>query len=218
VSFGEDGRRGRPFVVAAPSGTGKTTVCRAALERDPRLRFSVSHTTRKPREAEGNGVDYHFVTSEEFGELVKADAFLEYAEYGGNLYGTSWVALEEPLTEGWDLVVEIEVQGARQFRERVRSACFIFLLPPDMASLGERLRGRGTDSEETIARRLAIAEQELQAIEFFDYAVVNREVDQAVSDLLEIVDAERSGRAPGARERHGRSAVFKKWSADVDGA
>ena len=147
MSSGSDGRRGRPFVVAAPSGTGKTTVCRAALERDPRLRFSVSHTTRKPREGEREGIDYHFVRSEEFGELVRTDAFLEYAEYGGNLYGTSWVALEEPLAEGWDLVVEIEVQGARQFRDRVRSACFLFLLPPDMGTLRERLRGRGTDSE-----------------------------------------------------------------------
>ena len=216
MSPGEAGRPRRPFVVAAPSGTGKTTVCHAALERDPQLRFSVSHTTRKPRDGERDGVDYHFVTSEHFGELVKKDAFLEYAEYGGNLYGTSWAALEDPLAEGWDLVVEIEVQGARQFRDRVRSACFIFLLPPDMSTLGDRLRGRGTDSEETISRRLAIAEQELLAIEFFDYAVVNHDVDQAVTDLLEIVEAERSGRTSRARESHGRAAVFKKWRGGVD--
>jgi guanylate kinase len=203
-------------VVAAPSGTGKTTVCRAALQRDSRLRFSVSHTTRKPRDGERDGVDYHFVSTEGFVELVKADAFVEYAEYGDNLYGTSWAALEEPLASGWDLIVEIEVKGAAQFRERRRDACFIFLLPPDMDALGDRLRGRGTDSEETISKRLAIAEQELLAIEFFDYAVVNRDVEQAVVDVLEIIHAERSGRTRGARERHGRARVFKNWRGAAD--
>ncbi len=210
------GRRGRPFVVAAPSGTGKTTVCRAALERDPRLRFSVSHTTRKPREKEHDGVDYHFVSSEQFHELVKSDAFLEYAEYGDNLYGTSWEALEGPIAEGWDLIVEIEVKGARQFRERRRDACFIFLLPPDMATLGDRLRTRGTDTEETIAKRLAIAEQELEAIEFFDYAVVNDDLDTAVGGVLEVIEAVRSSHTSGARERYGRSAVFKAWRSAAD--
>lgn len=209
--------RGRVFVVAAPSGTGKTTVCRAAMARDPRLRFSVSHTTRPPREGERDGIDYHFVSPGAFGELVKAEAFVEYAEYGDNLYGTSWESLEQPLTAGLDLIVEIEVKGARQFRERRRDACFIFLLPPNMAALGERLRGRGTDSAETVAKRLAIAEQELEAVEFFDYAVVNDQVEQAVDEVLEIVEAERSGRTQQARERHGRPAVFKKWSARVDG-
>ena len=203
-------------MVAAPSGTGKTTVCRAAVERDSRLRFSVSHTTRRPRDGERAGFDYHFVTTGQFWELVKADAFLEYAEYGDNLYGTSWDALEEPLAAGWDLIVEIEVKGARIFRERRRDACFIFLLPPDMETLGERLRGRGTDSEETIAKRLAIAEQELEAIEFFDYAVVNVEVEQAVAEVLEIVEAERAGRTASARERHGRAGVFKNWRSPAD--
>ncbi len=207
---------GRPFVVAAPSGTGKTTVCRAALERDPRLRFSVSHTTRAPRPAERDGVDYHFVPASRFQELVQQDAFLEYAEYNGNLYGTSWASLEEPLAAGWDLLVEIEVKGARQFRERRRDACFVFLLPPSMDALRDRLRGRGSDDEETISKRLAIAEQELEAIAFFDYAVVNREVDQAVADLLGIVEAERAGRTAEARERHGRAQVFKHWRGAAD--
>lgn len=211
--------RGRPFVVAAPSGTGKTTVCRALLERDSRLRFSVSHTTRRPRAQESDGLDYHFVSTEEFHELVKADSFLEYAEYGDNLYGTSWEALEGPLAEGWDLIVEIEVKGARQFRERRRDACLIFLLPPDMATLRERLRGRGTDSEETIAKRLAIAEQELEAIEFFDYAVINDDLGTAVAGVLEVIEAERGGHTTAARERYGRASVFKLWrgGADRDG-
>ncbi len=212
--------RGRPFVLAAPSGTGKTTVCRALLERDPRLRFSVSHTTRKPREKERDGLDYHFVSTEHFHELVTSDAFLEYAEYGDNLYGTSWEALEGPMADGWDLIVEIEVKGAWQFRERRRDACFIFLLPPDMATLRDRLRARGTDSEETIAKRLAIAEQELEAIEFFDYAVVNDDLDAAVGSVLEVIEAERIGHTAEARERYGRSAVFKAWrrAADPDRA
>jgi guanylate kinase len=216
VSEEGDRPRGRPFVVAAPSGTGKTTVCRAALERDGGLRFSISHTTRPPRQGEQDGVDYHFVTPDRFRELVKQDAFLEYAEYNGNLYGTSWEAIEQPLARGWDLLVEIEVKGARQFRERRRDACFIFLLPPSMEVLRERLEGRGTDTPETIAKRLAIAEQELEAIEFFDYAIVNRDVDRAVEELLEIVAAERRGRTREARERHGRAAVFKSWRGSAD--
>ena len=210
------GARGRPFVIAAPSGTGKTTVCRALLERDPRLRFSVSHTTRKPRENERDGIDYHFVDNERFRELVTSDAFLEYAEYGDNLYGTSWEALESPLAEGWDLLVEIEVKGARQFRERRRDACFIFLLPPEMATLRDRLRERGTDTEETIAKRLAIAEQELEAIEFFDYAVVNDDLDTAVGSVLDVIEAERIGQTAEVRERYARSAVFKAWRRATD--
>lgn len=210
---GEGARRGRPFVVAAPSGTGKTTVCRAAIERDPRLRFSISHTTRSPRPGEREGVDYHFVSGERFREMVEADAFVEFAEYNGNLYGTSWEALEAPLAAGWDLIVEIEVKGARQFRDRRRDACFIFLLPPDMPTLRERLRTRGTDSDDTIAKRLAIAEQELAAVEFFDYAVVNDRLESAVEAVLEIVRAERAGRTTGVRERHGRAAVYPHWRA-----
>ena len=210
------GARGRPFVIAAPSGTGKTTVCRALLERDPRLRFSVSHTTRKPRENERDGIDYHFVDNERFRELVTSDAFLEYAEYGDNLYGTSWEALEGPMAEGWDLLVEIEVKGARQFRERRRDACFIFLLPPEMLTLRDRLRARGTDTEETIAKRLAIAEQELEAIEFFDYAVVNADLDTAVGSVLEVIEAERAGHTAEVRERYARSAVFKAWRRAAD--
>ena len=210
------GARGRPFVIAAPSGTGKTSVCRRLLERDSRLRFSVSHTTRKPREKERNGTDYHFVTTERFRELVTSGVFLEYAEYGDNLYGTSWEALEEPLSEGWDLIVEIEVKGARQFRERRRDACFIFLLPPEMQTLADRLRGRGSDSEETIAKRLAIAEQELEAIEFFDYAVINDDLETAVASVMAVIDAERLGQTAAVRERFGRSSVFKLWRRTAD--
>ncbi len=210
-------RRGLPFVVAAPSGTGKTTVCRLALERDSNLRFSVSHTTRAPREGEQNGVDYHFVSLEEFNDLISRQRFVEYAEFNGSFYGTSWEALEEPLAAGQDLLVEIEVQGAGQLRERRPDACFVFLLPPTMAALGDRLRGRATDSEETIQRRLAIAEIELAAIAFFDYAVVNDDLEEAVEAVLEIVHAERNGDADAVRERHGREEAFKRWQRRDDG-
>ena len=208
--------RGIPFVVAAPSGTGKTTVCRRAIERDPRLHFSVSHTTRPPRAGERDGVDYHFVSAEKFRELVECSVFLEYAEFNGHLYGTSRDALERPLAEGLDLIVEIEVQGARQLRERRLDACFLFLLPPSLGALGDRLRARGTDSAETIAKRLAIAENELREIEYFDYAVINEDLDRAVDTVLEIIQARRAGHGEALELRHGSAAVFQRWREALD--
>ncbi len=204
-------RRGIPFVVAAPSGTGKTTVCRAVLERDPEVHFSVSHTTRTPRPGERDGVDYHFVSAEAFRRGVDAGEFLEHAEYAGRLYGTSWRSLEDPLARGHDLLLEIEVQGARQVRDRLADARFVFLLPPSMAVLEERLRSRGTDSEESVQRRLAVADRELEAVAFFDYAVVNDDLEQAVADVLEIIAAERAGRGAELAARFGRDAVLGRW-------
>ena len=207
----EEPRRGTPFVVAAPSGTGKTTVCRAVVQRDPAVRFSVSHTTRKPRTGERDGVDYHFVSTDEFRQKVDAGDFLEHAEYAAHLYGTSWEALEAPLAQGSDLLLEIEVQGAAQVKERLAEAGFIFLLPPSMRVLEDRLRGRGTDSEEVIAHRLALADRELDAVRFFDYAVVNDEFEVAVDSVLEIIAAEREGRAGELLERYARDAVLAGW-------
>lgn len=206
-------RRGRPFVVAAPSGTGKTTVCRAVLALDAGIRFSVSHTTRPARAGERDGVDYHFVSDRAFREGVDAGDFVEHAEYAGRLYGTSWRSLEEPLTRGWDLLVEIEVQGARQLRERLTDAVFVFLLPPSMAVLEARLRGRGTDSDDAVERRLAVADRELEAVHFFDYAVVNDDLDTAVEALLSIIRAERRGANGDVRLRYGREGVFDAWKA-----
>jgi guanylate kinase len=206
-------RRGIPFVVAAPSGAGKTTVCREALERDSRMRFSISHTTRPPRAGERDGVDYHFVSDREFRLAVDDDQFLEHAEYAGRLYGTSWQSLRDPLAAGFDLLLEIEVQGARQVRDRLEEARFIFLLPPSMKELERRLRGRGTDRCDAIERRLAVADQELSAVHFFDYALVNDALEDCVAALLEIVAAEREGRVEQARARHGRRAVFERWQA-----
>jgi len=209
-------RIGIPFVVAAPSGTGKTTVCHAIRERDPLVDFSVSHTTRAPRSGEVEGVDYHFVSAAEFRRLVEAGAFLEHAEYGGQNYGTSWEALRVPLEErGHDVLLEIEVQGAAQVKERRADACFIFLLPPSMQVLEQRLRGRGTDTAEAIDRRLALADRELEAIRFFDFAVVNDDLEETVEAVLEIIRAKREGpgaRLDRARARWDRKAVFEAWS------
>jgi guanylate kinase len=204
-------RTGIPFVVAAPSGTGKTTVCRAVVQRDPQLRFSVSHTTRPPRAGERDGVDYHFVSAKDFLRLVEGGTFLEHAEYNGRLYGTSAVALQELLDAGWDVLIEIEVQGAAQIRERRRDARFVFLLPPSLDVLEEWLRSRGTDDDEAVAKRLALADREVAAAELFDYAVVNDDLEETIEAVLAIVRAERRGRTEGVRARHGREEVLARW-------
>jgi guanylate kinase len=212
---GKAKRRGVPFVVSAPSGTGKTTVCRLALEQDPGLVFSISHTTRKPREGERDGLDYHFVGDDEFRELVASGAFVEHAEYAGRCYGTSWSSLEAPLEAGLDLLLEIEVQGAAQVREAREDARFVFLLPPSMPILEQRLRGRGTDSDEVIAARLALSQHELEAVRFFDYAIVNDVLDESVAALLEIVAGERNGEVGELRARYGREVVLEAWRGDA---
>ena len=205
-------------MVAAPSGTGKTTVCRACVERDPLLEFSISHTTRAPREGERPGVDYHFVSPADFRNMVERSDFLEHANYGGENYGTSVESLRLPLEDrGHDVLLEIEVQGAAQLRDRRRDARFIFLLPPSMKVLEERLRGRGTDSAEAIDRRLGVADRELEAVRFFDYAVVNDDLERAISAVLEIIAAEREGSQAAldaARAAHAREQVHAAWSAD----
>jgi guanylate kinase len=196
------------FVVSAPSGTGKTTVCRAVVERDPRIVVSVSHTTRAPRPGERDGVEYHFVSPAEFRRLAEEGAFLEYAQYHENLYGTSWQALEAPRAAGRDVLLEIEVQGGAQVRGRLPEARLVFLVPPSFDDLEKRLRGRGTDGEEVIQKRLAIAHQELQAVVRYDYVVVNDDLSRAVEAVLEIVRAERAGRGAEVIGRHGRAAVL----------
>ncbi len=199
--------------MSAPSGTGKTTVCRRAVERDGHIQFSISHTTRAMRPGEQDGHDYHFVTRDEFRRLVAEGAFIEHAEYAGNLYGTSWRSLDGPLGEGRDLLLEVDVQGALQLRERRADARFVFLLPPNRGELERRLQGRGTDSPEAIARRLAVVDAELRAVHAFDYAIVNDEVERAADALLAVIAAERSGDTRAVRERLGRARVVSSLAS-----
>ena len=200
-------RAGIPFVISAPSGTGKTTVCRALVARDPGVVLSVSHTTRRPRAGEEDGVAYHFVDEPEFLRLVDAGAFLEHARYSGHRYGTSWAAIDAPLGRGLDVLLEIETQGARQVRARRDDACLIFLLPPSLAELERRLRGRGTDADPEIARRLSIARAEFAAAPIFDAVVINDDLERAVAEVQQVVAQARSGGRAAAGEAHSLAAL-----------
>ncbi len=178
---------GRLYVIAAPSGAGKTSLVKALLEREPRMRFSVSYTTRKPRANEIEGVDYHFVTLERFQDMVARNEFLEYAQVFDNFYATGVEAVERALARGELLLLEIDWQGARQVRSRLPSAHSIFILPPSRGALEQRLKDRSTDSSAVIARRLRDAGADIAHWTEFDYVVVNDRFDQALSDLVAIV-------------------------------
>ncbi len=178
---------GRLYVVAAPSGAGKTTLVKALMQREPRLRFSVSYTTRAPRPNEVDGRDYHFVTQSRFAEMVAGDEFLEHAQVFDNFYGTDLRAVQSALREGQLLLLEIDWQGARQVRARLPAARSIFILPPTRRALEERLRARSTDSESVIQRRLRDAAHDLSHWTEFDYVVINDQFEQALEDLLAIV-------------------------------
>ena len=177
----------RVFVITGPSGVGKGTLIRLLRERVPELALSVSATTRAPRPGEEDGVDYHFLSDAEFARRVNVGEFVEWAEYSGRRYGTLRSELQRHLDEGRPVVLEIEVQGARQVRGAMPEAVQIFIEPPDREALKDRLVGRGTDDPDAIARRLAVAEEELAAAGEFQYRVVNDRLDQAVARLVEIV-------------------------------
>lgn len=204
---------GSTFVISAPSGTGKTTLCGRLLAQDSNLRFSVSHTTRPPRKGETEGDDYHFVSEARFKELVREDAFLEFARYAGNLYGTSFAGIEDSLKLGFDILLEIEVQGAAKIRASNFDAIFIFLLPPSMKVLDQRLRDRGTDSDEVIERRLKEGSPEISMASMFDYAVINDDLREAVANVRQIIDAERTGDTSAVRTAFGIEGVLSRWLA-----
>jgi guanylate kinase len=186
--------RGLLFVVSAPSGTGKTTVVEHLVEQTPRLRQSISFTSRPARAGERDGVDYNFVSPESFKEMVAQGAFLEWADIFGHSYGTSRASTEQTLASGTDLVLVIDVQGARQVRSQVPDAVGIFVLPPTFDALAMRLRGRNKDSPEAIARRLVTARREVDAVNDYEYVVVNDELDRCVEEVYAIVTAERAKR------------------------
>ncbi len=178
---------GQVFVITGPSGVGKGTLIRALLHRIPDLELSVSATTRQPRPGEQTGVDYHFLTPEQFEERVRAGEFLEHAAYSGNRYGTLRSELERRLRDGAPIVLEIEVQGARQVRQAMPDAVAVFIAPPSREALRARLMGRGTDSTEQVEARLRTADEELQARPEFAHAVINDRLEEAVEELTEIV-------------------------------
>lgn len=178
---------GRLYVVAAPSGAGKTSLVKALMEREPGIQFSVSYTTRKPRPNEIPGRDYHFVSMERFQEMSAKHEFLEHAQVFDNCYGTGVRAVQEALANGEQLLLEIDWQGARQVRARLPEALSIFILPPSRAALEQRLKARSTDSAEVIQRRLRDAAEDLSHWSEFDYVVVNDRFEQALEDLRAIV-------------------------------
>ena len=179
--------RGRLFVIAAPSGAGKTSLVRALMERDPKLHFSVSHTTRKRRPNEREGHDYYFVDRDTFRQMAAAGAFLEHAQVFDNYYATGRATVERALAQGQDLILEIDWQGAQQVRAALPEAITVFILPPSRAALEERLRSRRTDTEEVIERRLRDAVADMSHWREFRYVVVNDQFDQALAGLQAII-------------------------------
>ncbi|HTS20554.1 MAG TPA: guanylate kinase [Burkholderiales bacterium] len=193
---------GNLFVVAAPSGAGKTSLTSALLAREPAIRLSVSYTTRAPRPGETEGVHYHFVTAERFAALHDAGEFLEHAQVHGNWYATSATWLKAQVDAGQDVLLEIDWQGAAQVRRIVPDSVQVFVLPPSLDSLRERLMRRGQDDAATIARRLVGARDEMRHCSEFDYVIINQEFASAVDDLRAIVRAARL-RAERQRRLHG---------------
>jgi guanylate kinase len=180
---------GQLYLIAAPSGAGKTSLMRALLEKCPRLALSVSDTTRPARTGEVDGEQYHFVDVESFRRGIEAGDYLEHAEVYGNFYGTRRDRVEALWAQGRDVLLEIDVQGAAQVREAFPEVCSIFILPPSMRVLAERLKGRDSDAPEVIARRLSEARREIEACGGFRWMVVNDDFDQALSELLAVVTA-----------------------------
>lgn len=181
---------GKLIVLSGPSGVGKSTVVTKAMEKRSDICFSTSVTTRKPRPGEIDGKDYFFIDQASFDAMVENDELLEHASYVSNSYGTPKAYVEKQLLNGMNVVLDIEVQGARQIYEKLPEAVFVFILPPSLDELERRLRTRGTDSDETILARLNRARQEMQEALFYDYMIVNNEIEQAAEDFTALIRAE----------------------------
>jgi guanylate kinase len=184
-------RTGVPLVVSAPSGGGKTTLCRKLMSEMSGVEFSVSHTTRRSRPGERDGADYHFVDEARFDALAAQDAFLEWAWVHGHRYGTSRIEADSRLPKGIDVLFDIDIQGGRQIAQRLMGAVLVFVVPPDLATLEARLRGRHSDDPQQIERRLATARQELAEAHFYTHWIVNDDLERAASELRAVLTAER---------------------------
>ena len=182
--------KGLLIVVSAPSGCGKGTLLAEVLKNDS-FYYSVSATTRAPREGEVNGVNYHFTSKEDFEKLIASGGVLEYARYCGNYYGTPRKAVEDKLAEGKDVILEIEVQGAMKIKQSCPEAVFVFILPPSVETLKERLEKQGTETADVIAKRVAEARGEIEKAYNYDYVIVNDDLDTAVSEFINAVEAEK---------------------------
>jgi guanylate kinase len=179
------------IVFSGPSGAGKDTILTQLIEKNPNIRLSVSATTRAPRQGEVNGEDYFFVSKDQFETMISKDEMLESAEYCGNYYGTPSKPINEWLSQGFDVILEIEVQGAAQIKKKCPGCASVFILPPSFDVLEKRLRNRKTENEETIQKRLSTARKEIMEAVHFDYAVINDTVEKAVDDINSIINAEK---------------------------
>lgn len=179
------------FVVSGSSGVGKGTVLKGFLSRNPDFMLSVSCTTRAPRSGEVDGVNYFFMTKEDFKDCIENDKFLEWAEFAGNFYGTKKKFINQCLAEGKDIILEIDTQGALQVKKQMPEAVLIFICPPSLEDLEKRLRGRHTEEEEAIQKRLEAVKEELSRAENFDYKIVNDDLDNAITELERIISGEQ---------------------------
>jgi len=200
--------KGILLVLSGPSGVGKGTVCKALRQCTPDLIYSVSATTRAPRENEIDGVNYFFKSREQFQQLIQDNQMLEWAEYVGNYYGTPRKFVEETLNSGKDIILEIEVQGAMKVKQSFPDGVFIFLLPPSMDELESRIVGRGTETQDVIRSRMSVAMDEIRLMEHYDYAIVNDHVEQACERIQSILVAEHS-------RKDRMVGKIKQWMAEV---
>lgn len=196
---------GNRFIISAPSGAGKTTLCGAIRHRFPDMRYSVSYTTRAPRAGEQNGIDYHFISQDEFKDRLARNLWAEWAEVHGNYYGTSAEFLEKTVADGKDILLDIDVQGARQILSRFPDSVAIFIMPPSMAALKDRLTGRGTDAEADIERRLKNAVQEMAQQNLYHHVIINDQLETAISEFTRLIDDYRAGRRTCRSEASART-------------
>ena len=185
--------KGRLFIISAPSGAGKSTICKALIKKIPNLKYSVSFTTRNPRGKEENGIDYHFISKDKFLKGIQDDIWAEWAQVHGNYYGTSAELIDEILYQGNDVLLDIDVQGASQIQQRYPESVSIFIKPPSFNVLRERLLKRGTDSREDAEKRLVNAQQELAQAVNFHYVVINDQLNDAIKELTIIINSSRAG-------------------------